>query len=125
MDFGWGVFNILMLLYLWQGWAGEALVFYIEHLISNLNWLFYIDAVLALMTAALEQNDFFSWFSFLGFGAMSAYFFRVEYLLGTKAIRHIKPDYYKDEFLLPSLLYKLGVIQHEIETTDGESSVEI
>ena len=77
------------------------------------------------MIAALEDNDIKSWISFLGFGAASAYFFKVELELGTKAIRYIKPDYYKDELLLPSVLYLLGVVQHEIETTDGESSVEI
>ena len=75
-----------------------------------------MNSVGTLFNAALEQNDSLSWLSFLGFGAFAYWAFRVEYELGTDAIRYLKPDYYSDPVLLPSALYLIGIREHEIDT---------
>ena len=94
---------------MWKGWLDTWLVFYIEHIISNLNWIIYIDSVGSLYKAAIEQNDISSWVSFIGYSVAAYYFFRIEYRQGTDAIRYIDNEYYSDPVLLPSLLYIFGI----------------
>lgn len=103
-------------LYSWKGWLGTWLVFYIEHLISNLNWILYIDAAAQLLIAAVKQNDISSWLSVLVYAPAAYWFFKVEYEQGTNAIRYIDPSYYSDPVLLPSLLYVFGIREHAIDT---------
>ena len=117
MSVGWSWFIILFGIYQWRGSLDQSIVFYIEHLISNFGWILYMNSVGSLFGAALEQNDILSWVSFLGFGGFAYWAWSVEYALGTDAIRYLKPDYYSDPTLLPSLLYIFGVREHQITTT--------
>ena len=116
MSVGWSLFIILFGIYQWRGSLDTWLVFYIEHVISSFGWILYMNSVGSLFEAALEQNDILSWLSFLGFGAFAYWAWSVEYKQGTDAIRYLKPDYYSDPTLLPSILYIIGVREHQIET---------
>ena len=123
MSAGWGWFVIFYWLYQWRGWFERWLVFYIEHIISNFGWLFYLNSVWNLFVAAVSQNDTLSWLSFFGWGAFAYWAWRVEKQQGTDAIRYLKPDYYSDPTLVPSLLYIFGVREHQI-TTSSKNEVE-
>ena len=116
MSYGWSPFVVLFGIYQWRGSLDSWLVFYIEHLISNIGWILYMRSVGSLFEAALDQNDILSWLSFLSFGGFAYWAWSVEYALGTDAIRYLKPDYYSDPTLLPSILYIIGVREHQIET---------
>ena len=118
MSVGWSWFVILFGIYQWRGSLDTWLVFWIEHVISNFGWFLYLNSVGSLFAAALEQNDILSWLSFLGFGWFAYWAWSVEYALGTNAIRYLKPDYYSDPYLLPSILYIIGVREHQITTSN-------
>ena len=100
-------------LFMWQGWFQKWFAFYVEHFISNFNWLVYFASANALMAAALTQNDLASWTSFLGYSIFAFGMWKAEYDYGTQAIRFLNNDYYADPKLMPSILYLLGVIQHQ------------
>ena len=100
--------------FMWQGWFPVQLAFYIEHILSNFNWLVVFLSANALFVAALEQNDMGSWISFVGYSIIGYLFLGLEYEYGTEAIRYLNNDYYKDPYLLPSILYLLGFRKHKV-----------
>ena len=120
--FLWGPFQLLWVITLFFGWLPSWTKFYIEHLISNLNWVVYIFGLFAFGEAIIDDG---SWQSVVG----TVVYFLAGYVLlvierriGTVAIRYLDPNWHKDELLRPSLLYIFGIIDHEddIETEEQQ-----
>ena len=121
----WSWFVFLFALFMWQGWFKTWIAFYIEHIISNFNWVVYFFAANSILTSALTQNDLWSWISFVGYSFAAFGFFKAEYNYGTDAIRYLNNDYYKDPVLLPSVLYLIGLVEHKVTdepTYDSDES---
>jgi len=110
----WTWLTLMFGLFMWQGWFKRWIQFYIEHIISNFNWLVYFFSANALLASALTQNDLGSWMSFVSYSFIAYYLWRAEYEFGTEAIRYLNNDYYKDPKLLPSILYLLGMREHKV-----------
>ena len=99
--------------FMWQGWFQKWYAFYIEHIISNFNWLVYFMSANTLLLTAGTENDFLSWLSFFGYSIFAFGLWKAEYEYGTQAIRYLNNDYYMDEHLVPSIFYLLGLAEHQ------------
>ena len=112
--------NVLSFFFLRWGWFPRVTKFWIRHVISNMSIAIYLWSMTSLMAAIVTDHTIGSWVSFLGYGAVGLYFLNIEMNLGTDAIRAVDPTYFKDELLLPSILYLLRIVKHktESETTD-------
>ena len=110
MLYDWHAFFFIV--YKLFGWFGGAQKFYIEHIISNLNWPFYIFGTWWMIVAVIDDNTWNSYlglFLWLNFAWMFSY---GEFRLGTDAIRYLDNNYWMDPRLLPSMLYIFGLLEH-------------
>ena len=113
-----GIYGIQLWMYflwLWFDWDWPATVqkFWIEHIISNTNWYIYLNGAW-FMTLAVSSDG--TWQSFLGqvlYISFAIIFALNEFRLGTDALRYFDNEYWADEFLYPSLLYFIGVLEHQ------------
>jgi len=99
-------------------WLPSWQKFYIEHIVSNLNWAVYGVGLWQMIVAVIDDN---SWQAYVGlflycnFAWMFSY---GEWRLGTDALRYLDNDYYADKRLYPSLLYLFGLMDHEDQPED-------
>lgn len=96
----------------WGNWAG-ALVFYIEHIISNVNIWTYFSGLVLLRRALSDSDGDFGLISFVGYTVGAGILYWLEYKNGTDAIRYVDNSYYADPHLLPSVFYWLGIAKHQ------------
>ena len=112
--FFWGVSNLLFGFHLMFDWADKYYAFYIEHILSNVNWIAYIGSFIVLLIDGKMNGDVQSYlemaiYVFLFTGA----FWYVEMVNGVRALQRLDRMYpYNDVLLLPSLGYKLGLFTH-------------
>ena len=116
-NFLWSAQFMLYLVWKFFDWVPNWQSFYIEHIVSNLNWFIYGYGLWQMLFAVMDEN---SWQSYLGlfvYLMLSWMFSFGEYWLGTDAIRYLEDQneaaYYADPRLLPSLLYLFGLMEHE------------
>ena len=111
-SFLWNPVVFMFFLFLSFGWFQSWMGFYVEHFVSNLNWIVYLYSTMALFGAAFKQKDWGSWLSAGGYTFVAFLMFRIETKFGTDMLRYLDNGYYADETLLPSLLYLFGIIDH-------------
>lgn len=105
----WGPGIILFILSFFKSLANWYR-FYIEHILSNLNYLTYFTGII-LLTVSAMSNGLQGWlelaiYAFLFAGA----FYFVELIMGVKSMQALDRKYkYDDHLLLPSLFYVLGM----------------
>ena len=91
------------------------MVFWIEHVVSNFNWLMHISSLMVLAVAFSMDPSTQGFFSVIFYFVFSLLTYFVYYTYGTAAIRYLNNDYWADEYLLPSILYRLGLVKHQID----------
>ena len=99
----WGLF----------GWLTSWQKFYLEHIVSNFNYMVYGVGMWQIIVAVLDDS---TWQSYLG---LVLYMFHVwsfwagEWRLGTDALRALDKNYYADPRFYPSMLYLFGLKDHD------------
>ena len=116
----WAPLSIMFGLFLWQGWLPTWIAFYIEHVISNLNWIVYAQSVMFFTSAAITGGDVWAYVSMAGYIVFATILYMIEYNYGTDAIRYLDNDYYLDPKLVPSLFYLAGLTKHIEEIEEEE-----
>lgn len=104
--------QILFSVFISLGIFQSLLAFYIEHFISNLNWLVYGLSSTFLFSAVITQNDRKSWLSAVFYSVGAIFFYSLEFEYGTDAIRYLNNDYWADPHLYPSIFYWIGMLEH-------------
>ena len=112
----WLPLSIMFGLFFWQGWFQSWIIFYIEHLISNLNWIAYAQSVMFFASAALTDSSVWAYVSMGGYLFVATVLYTIEFNYGTSAIRYLDNDYYLDPKLLPSIFYLVGLTEHSVIT---------
>ena len=109
----WGMSTLLFVVSYFGAFKSFKVSF-IEHVISNLNWMVYLGTIVALTIDGAQANDSQSYYEMavyamiFGGGA-----FTLELINGMGAIKYLDPDYpYDDLVLLPSIFYTLGFAEH-------------
>ena len=103
----------------------KSLKFWIEHVVSNLNWIIYVAGILIMYQAALVELSPYGWLSAVGYFLFAFFSYRNDYFFGTQAIRYLDNEYYSDPYLVPSVLYLFGLRSHkesELKQTKSDPS---
>lgn len=115
--------TLLFGLFLGLGVGVSPLIFWIEHILSNLNWVVYLTGMVVLYEAALIDRNAYGWWSVAGYFLFAFFSLRNDYFFGTQAIRYLDNEYYSDPYLVPSALYLFGLRSHkesEIKKTESD-----
>ena len=99
-------------------WAPLWQAFYIEHIVSNINWSTYTYGLWHMLVAVIAENTYQSYLGLFVYLMLAWIFAFGEWYLGTDAIRYLDNDFYTDEYLYPSLLYLFGLMEHEHKPED-------
>jgi len=122
----WGISTALFGLHLIFDWADKYYAFYIEHILSNVNWIAYIGSLIILSIDSRRTGDIQSYLEMAIYALLfTGAFWLVEMVNGVKALQRLDRMYpYNDVLLLPSLGYTFGWFTHTPRQTgyseDGE-----
>ena len=110
------------LFFLWKifGWLPSWQKFYIEHIVSNMNWGVYAFGTWQMIVAAIDDNSWQAYTGLLVWLSFAWMFGFSEFRLGTDAIRYLDTNYYADTRLYPSMLYLFGLMDHEYQPEDED-----
>lgn len=106
--------------FLWMsnGFMDSALGWWIEHMVSNLNWFVYGFGLWFMVVAVIDDKNGYAYSGALLYTSCSVVFFLNELKVGTDALRFLYQHYWDDRYLLPSFLYLIGILEHKDRPTD-------
>jgi len=105
--------EIFFLSFISLGMFQSWLAFYIEHFLSNLNWLVYGLSSSFLFSAVITQNDWRSWLSAVVYSLVAYELYAIDFYYGTDAIRYLNNGFWADPHLYPSIFYWIGMLEHK------------
>jgi len=111
----WGT-STLMFVLSFLGLFETSFAYFIEHGISNLNFLVYIGTVVGLSMDGAKAGDGQAYFEMALYAMMfGGVAYIMELLNGVGGIKYLRPDYpYDDLVLLPSIFYSMGIFEHRM-----------